>query len=111
MARHHLNVWAFAALATAAGIGLSACGSIPKPVPEPLSVTIAAFAAAGCSVNFSDTLGGQTGLGAGVHADHTFAGGCDPSRAVRAEPVTPESVVAAMKAAGLVVPASDATTH
>lgn len=27
MARHHLNVWAFAALATAAGIGLASCGA------------------------------------------------------------------------------------
>lgn len=69
-----------------ATIALSGCGSLPKPVPEPLSVTVKSIADAaregGCAFNFSLGAGGSSGqLGGAVHAENSISGGCDPSKA------------------------------
>lgn len=83
MKRYGLLPAYFAALVAAASV--SGCGAIPKPTPEPLSVTVNALAAAareaGCTINFSLGVGGATGqLGGGFHAENTLSGGCDPTK-------------------------------
>jgi hypothetical protein len=72
-------------IAAVAALALSGCNAIPKPTPEPLSVTLKAVAdaakEAGCTVNFSLGFGGATGqLGGGAHLENTLSGGCDPAK-------------------------------
>lgn len=85
----------------AASVAVSGCAGIPKPTPEPLSVTVKAISEAareaGCTINFSLGAGGATGqLGGSAHAENSLSGGCDPSKAIK-----PLSMITASDLAGL----------
>ncbi len=69
----------------AAAVALSGCNILPKPTPEPLSVTVKALADAaregGSNITFSHTFGGGVGqIGGGLNLSDTLSGGCDPSK-------------------------------
>lgn len=92
-----------------AGVGLtlmlSGCTGFAAATPEQAATLVTALAQAGCSGSLDVSAGAATGqLGGSVHAENTFHGQCDPSKAKAPVGAQVGQLVAA--AAGPAAPAS-----